>query len=45
MVQQDTATIKLIIEVGTIAMLVFSIAIIGLVYILHASLMKQKYGS
>ena len=43
MVQQDTATIKSIIEIGTIAMLVFSGTIIGLVYFLHARLVKQKY--
>ncbi|MBC7410386.1 MAG: hypothetical protein H7339_18540 [Arcicella sp.] len=44
MVQQDTATIKFIIEIGTIAMLIFSGIVIGLVYFLHSRLIEQKHG-
>jgi uncharacterized membrane protein (DUF2068 family) len=44
MVQHDASTIKSIIEIGTTAMLVFSITVIVLVYIFHNRLIKQKYG-
>lgn len=44
MVQQNADTIKSIIEVGTWAMTFFATSVIVIVYILHARLVKQRFG-
>lgn len=43
MVEQDSEFIKLIVEVGTAIMFLFSLSIVTLVYYFYGRLLKQKH--
>jgi hypothetical protein len=43
MVEQDSEFIKLVVEVGTAIMFLFSLSIVTLVYYFYGRLLKQKH--